>query len=215
MKNFKLFDQDGYHITFSNNKLVVFDGPNGYGKTTVFDAIELALTGGIRRFYPVESRSIPKDIVVAHNNSKNVEITLGLSGPKNITIVRRLKKNPPKDANKIKNFRDLWDLFLLDNGQEVQISDESFRDLIGSNNIERDFNLFHYVQQEETAHFLKSNNEKDRADALTDLFGETKKEEQNLEKLEEVNKRINALSRRLEGEIKELRTAYGLDEIKN
>jgi exonuclease SbcC len=34
---------------FSDASLVTLDGPNGYGKTTVFDAIELLLTGNISR----------------------------------------------------------------------------------------------------------------------------------------------------------------------
>ena len=214
MKNFKLFGPNGYHVNFSKDKLIVFDGPNGYGKTTVFDAIELALTGGIKRFHQVESQSPPKDVVVAHNNSKNVEVMLELSGPQTITIIRRLKKNLPRSANKIKNFRELWDLSLLDKQEEKQISEESFRELICMNNIERDFNLFHYVQQEDTAHFLKSNNEKGRAEAITELFGDTKKEKQNLEKLNAVGKIMNALCKKIEGEKKEVRTAYGLSDSK-
>ena len=46
MENYKLFSRK--RITFEE-ALTVFDGPNGYGKTSTFDAIELLLTGKIER----------------------------------------------------------------------------------------------------------------------------------------------------------------------
>ena len=47
LENYKLFD--GIKLDFGNNLLSVFDGPNGYGKTSVFDAIEFLVTGNISR----------------------------------------------------------------------------------------------------------------------------------------------------------------------
>lgn len=50
IENFKLFGGKFDEIeNISNANLILFNGPNGYGKTTVFDAIELALTGEIKR----------------------------------------------------------------------------------------------------------------------------------------------------------------------
>ncbi|MDO7899213.1 AAA family ATPase [Pseudomonas citrulli] len=40
LKNFKVFGDEPYTINFEDNTLVLLDGPNGYGKTSVFDAIE-------------------------------------------------------------------------------------------------------------------------------------------------------------------------------
>ena len=38
LNNYKLFEKR--EIDFANANLVVLDGPNGYGKTSIFEAIE-------------------------------------------------------------------------------------------------------------------------------------------------------------------------------
>ena len=53
IENYKLFSQK--EIDFSGALLSVFDGPNGYGKTSIFDAIELLITGKISRVKECES----------------------------------------------------------------------------------------------------------------------------------------------------------------
>ncbi|MGZ7254002.1 AAA family ATPase, partial [Streptococcus pyogenes] len=47
IKNFKNIKETRI-IDFQEN-VTLFVGPNGFGKTTIFDAIELSLTGRIRR----------------------------------------------------------------------------------------------------------------------------------------------------------------------
>ncbi|TVW10281.1 AAA family ATPase, partial [Streptococcus pneumoniae] len=47
IKNFKNIKETRI-IDFQEN-VTLFVGPNGFGKTTIFDAIELSLTGKIRR----------------------------------------------------------------------------------------------------------------------------------------------------------------------
>ena len=49
-ENFKLFTESFHEVNkIEESDLVVFNGPNGYGKTSVFDIIELCLTGSIKR----------------------------------------------------------------------------------------------------------------------------------------------------------------------
>ncbi|MFR5683947.1 MAG: AAA family ATPase [Clostridia bacterium] len=44
--NFKLFTTNFHKIQdITNAEMILFNGPNGYGKTSVFDIIEFCLTG--------------------------------------------------------------------------------------------------------------------------------------------------------------------------
>lgn len=204
LKNFKLFGSEPYIVSFANDPLVIFDGPNGYGKTSVFDAIELAITGNIKRLYPVENKQVPSDLVVAHKDCPDVEILIEFSGDRPITIVRRLKKPLPPRGTRIDKFSDAWKLYTISDGKETEVAEEEFHKLLLNANMVRDYHLFHYVQQEETAHFLKSNKEHQRAEELTELFGDTKEAEAVRDKLDTITKKISAIKSRLVGEIKQI-----------
>jgi ATPase involved in DNA repair len=208
LKNFKLFGGEPYTVSFGKDPLVIFDGPNGYGKTSVFDAIELALTGNIKRLYPVENKQVPSDLVVAHKDCPDVEISLEFYGDEPISITRRLKKPLPTRGTRIDRFSDSWDLFVVKNEIETQISEEEFNAIINNSNIARDYHLFHYVQQEETAHFLKSNKEHQRAEELAELFGGTKDAEAVKDKIDIVSKKISNICSRYSSEIAEIEKKY-------
>ncbi|SBW83257.1 chromosome segregation protein SMC [Pseudomonas veronii 1YdBTEX2] len=211
-KNFKVFGGEPYKINFSNSNLVLLDGPNGYGKTSVFDAIELALTGTISRLIPLENRQNPTDIVVAHAGADEVEITLEFEDDIRGThlIQRRLKNPLPKDAKKISRFADLWQLYEMIDGTWQQTSADMLNDYLGSKNFSRDFLLFNYIQQEETARFLKSNNETQRAEELSKLFGDTKAAEQKREQLLTIGKRVDIQKRNALSRMNTLRSAYNI-----
>lgn len=195
LNNFKLFDEK-FTINFNGNDLVVFDGPNGHGKTTVYDAVELALTGGIRRLNSTENQQNPEDVVVAHKNNTDCFVRLELiNNEGSIVIERCLKNNIPNSAKKISNFRSLWNLVLLKNNERQAITQSDLNTLINSPNLGRDFTLFHYVEQEDTAHFLKNKKEKERADALSVLFGDTNEMQEKVSKIEQVEKRVNEILR--------------------
>lgn len=50
LKNFKyVTDERPLEFQFDNRNIVILDGQNGYGKTTLFDAIEILLTGKIKK----------------------------------------------------------------------------------------------------------------------------------------------------------------------
>ena len=73
IENYKLFSHK--EIDFSQALLSVFDGPNGYGKTSIFDAVELLITGKISRVKECESidgKSAYQTVFFAQNSDKNV-----------------------------------------------------------------------------------------------------------------------------------------------
>ena len=75
VENYKLFSRK--EIDFSNALLSVFDGPNGYGKTSIFDAVELLVTGKISRVKDCESivgKLAYQTIFFAQNSEKDVII---------------------------------------------------------------------------------------------------------------------------------------------
>ncbi|EZH77243.1 chromosome segregation protein SMC [Ectopseudomonas composti] len=213
IKNFKVFGEEPYSINFKEDNLVILDGPNGYGKTSVFDALELALTGTISRLSPSDGRQNPSDNVVAHNGAKEIEVTLELSedGKPDFIIKRVLKANTPKDANKISKFSELWDSYVFLDEHWKQISSNEIGNLLKNDRFSKDFLLFHYIQQEETSVFLKSKSESQRADELSQLFGNTRIAEQKYQKLVVFQRQAEKLRKDAVSRAAELKKIYSLE----
>lgn len=211
--NFKIFGGKPYSISFEGNKLILLDGPNGYGKTSIFDAVELALTGNISRLIPLENRQIPADIVVAHKNASSVEILLEFKDENSNTRVfqRKLKNNISSASKRISKFPELWELNEIIDGNPKPIKKDVLENFFNSKDFARDFLLFHYVQQEETSRFLKTNSETQRATELAQLFGDTREADQNLEKLIVAQKKIATTRKSINSRISLLGRLYHFD----
>ncbi len=210
--NFKIFGEDSYTINFSDQRLVLLDGPNGYGKTSVFDGIELGLTGNLTRLVSLEGRQIPSDIVVAHQGRENVKIELTFNdtdGDKK-TFIRKLKQEIPNSAKKIANFHELWDIYEIVDGSPILSSQKRLDNYFNSSDFKRDFLLFHYVQQEETSRFLKTKNETQRAEELAQLFGDTRDADSKLKRLVEIQGKIIARKRNNEAKLEQLKQRYNV-----
>ncbi len=213
-KNFKIFGDDSYTINFSSSNLTLLDGPNGYGKTSVFDGIELALTGNIERLISLESRQNPSDIVVAHNGSNNIEIVIELTDDSDaIKTFKRSLRNPiPNNLKKISKFVEIWELSELIDSKYITCSQSRLDDYFNSKNFKRDFLLFHYVPQEETSRFLKSNNESQRAEELAKLFGNTIEADKKLNHLQYILTRIKLKNKFVLERIDDIKRTYSLDD---
>lgn len=93
LENFKYVKEDKtLDVNFNDASLVLLNGPNGYGKTTTFEAIELLLNGDIKSFNEnlLNRGSISKSIL-ANNPSKNITITAELVDDNGkVSIIKRV-----------------------------------------------------------------------------------------------------------------------------
>ena len=104
VKNFKSF-REPCEFDFRGNDVAIFDGPNGFGKTTIFDAIELCITSKISRVYNTDNKQ--KSSHFLKNDVKvDTEILLELTenGDTKAVIFLIIPNDLTKDENKIAAF---------------------------------------------------------------------------------------------------------------
>lgn len=208
--NFKNFRHETV-IDFSDN-MTFLVGPNGFGKTTIFDAIELGLTGDISRINqnnPVTGENIKYNKPFFQNDiSEPVIIKLWLekSNVNQLVLVRKLINDKPdggilyapkRSIGQFKLFRqeEATDENFSSLDNDIKLSEidqttiDNFLEIDGKYKLAKIFNLFNYIQQEETTFFLKKS-EKDRSNNLSFLI-KTDEIEDRIGKIEKVNKAIS------------------------
>lgn len=189
VKNFKSF-REPCEFDFRGNDVAIFDGPNGFGKTTIFDAIELCITSKISRVYNTDNKQ--KSSHFLKNDVKvDTEILLELTenGDTKAVIFLIIPTDLTKDENKIAAFN--VSKRLLSKWPETyergkyDFIDGDLESILGNKRLNSTFSLFNYVQQEETCHFLKRT-EIDRHKQISHLFGTTKEihERDNLKSIQ-------------------------------
>ncbi|HEM3625057.1 AAA family ATPase [Streptococcus suis] len=185
IKNFKNIKETRI-IDFQEN-VTLFVGPNGFGKTTIFDAIELSLTGKIRRIEESDysdGRSSFSTPYFQNNPEEDtfIELTLTNDEGSSLIVSSLYKSSMNAEGRNVPKFS--FSKFK----RAVRFEPESLEDLDGLS--ERDiqkvisqflgyesedyslgdtFDLFHYIQQDETAYYLKQK-EKDRKEQLNFLL---------------------------------------------
>lgn len=191
------------HIVNFVKQLAVLRGPNGFGKTTTYDAIELSLTGQLHR--SMEMKHVTNDTKdyydVPYRNTRNEDVVIKLhlareDGDERV-VVKRLPYNEPQvtTSREIKNKAADWKnvrTYLLPpekfDNDDYDLMDESSQEELeqwffnGSpRSLKRLYRLFGYLQQEENTFYLKLS-EKDRKDELDHLF-DTNKEAATISKM--------------------------------
>ncbi|EOB33414.1 AAA family ATPase [Streptococcus mitis] len=229
--NFKNFRHKTV-IDFSDN-ITFLVGPNGFGKTTIFDAIELGLTGNISRItqmIQVTGENITYNKPFFQNDSSKpviIKLWLEKSNGEQLAIIRILTNNSPtggkvfapkKSIEQFKLFRqeEVTDKNFSSIDNDIKLSKinqttvDKFLEVNGKYEIAKIFNLFNYIQQEETTFFLKKS-EKDRSNDLSFLV-KTDEIEGKIKKINEVHRAINSRLRTLT-EQKEKFTEQKFDNI--
>jgi purine NTPase len=208
--NFKNFRHETA-IDFSDN-ITFLVGPNGFGKTTIFDAIELGLTGDISRInqnIPVTGENIKYNKPFFQNDISDpviIKLWLEKSNGNQLVLVRKLINNrpdggilyaPKRSIGQFKLFRqeEATDENFSSVDNDIKLSEidqttiDNFLEINGEYKLAKIFNLFNYIQQEETKFFLKKS-EKDRSNDLSFLV-KTDEIEDRIGKIEKVNKAIS------------------------
>lgn len=189
IKNFKNIKETRI-IDFQEN-VTLFVGPNGFGKTTIFDAIELSLTGKIRRIEESDysdGRSSFSTPYFQNNLNEDTFIELMLTNDEGSSlIVSSLYKNsmnaegsnvPKFSFSKFKrtvrfgsgiSFQPLEDFDCLSERDIQKVISQFLGYESEDYSLGDTFDLFHYIQQDETAYYLKQK-EKDRKEQLNFLL---------------------------------------------
>ena len=218
VQNYKLFEEKT--ICFADG-LSVFDGPNGYGKTSIFDAVEFLITGKIDRVEKSDvisgiksyssnflAKDSKKDVFIKgefFDSEQEKVLIIALQIPAMSVISKKL--NNPKNVCESAQAYVLgkFDLPFVDWGKPVskQVIKEIRTQFFGSQNIEFYKNI-HYVQQEDRLAYFK-NSEQNRITEINRLFG-IEYEETALQKTESLSRQLSAKIKKVNEEIALLAT---------
>lgn len=157
IRNFKyITDQKPLEFQFCNKNIVILDGQNGYGKTTLFDAIEILLTGRIKHFN--------QDL---QNRGKETLKTLANDEKKDIVISAILKSNINDEVHlKRKLLQEQgFESVILFNNEEI-LQKDLYKKLKFSLNM---FDIGTYISQSQSLDFLQ-NKYKERKACVSSLL---------------------------------------------
>ncbi len=168
LKNFKCIkNENGIIVDFNVNKgLIALGGPNGFGKTTIFDAIEVAFCDKIGRIISInKGNKKVKDHLLIYKNRDNATIGIELKNDENskvITLIKRIKKSGKnKEDNIDESIDSFWveDQIELDKinedsyGNKIEDLKEFLQSKLGINN--EYFNSIYYISQDNSKSILK------------------------------------------------------------
>ena len=215
LDNYKLFED--FTLDFSDG-LNVFDGPNGYGKTSLFDAIEFLITGDIKRVTGCKvidgkfayektffAKDYKKDVVIKAEFAHDTEVFVLAKRVKGHDVCENSVDNNPK------KLKEITKTYLLSKFEENEFLEENIvpiekleilqTEYFGDNS-QILYNLLHYIQQEDRLDFFK-NDEKGRMNAINILF----QMDAAIKKHEDINsakRKIGSLIKYLDKEIQTL-----------
>lgn len=198
IQNFKLFDTNFDSLqNVEEANLVLFNGPNGYGKTSIFDAIELALTGKIKRILEYSEK-----LGVAKNESCDSKILIA-DEKKEAFIKLVLEENgceielqrvyvPPliKESNAENNPYKIFEKFrrrVFVEGKEILDfeAQEKFLEKYYIKDIEEFFDKCCFLSQDEHLQFIKEARSK-KATGMDFLFKMPYKQQDELDKINKI-----------------------------
>lgn len=160
VSSFKAFKH--IYLDLGDSSLLTLDGPNGYGKTSIFDAIELLLTGQINRIQNLFSTLLTKnkrdyaDNLFWNNRSGENDLCIKIefiNDDRKLVLARHcpvaIFKNPANNrADKYENFK-LYELPEFESSDFTKINqrDNDFLDEVFGKNFRENFSFLNYLEQ--------------------------------------------------------------------
>ncbi|WP_126248006.1 ATP-binding protein [Chitinophaga rhizosphaerae] len=226
-------------VPLHNDRLTILSGPNGFGKTTIFDAIELCLCGKLERTMTnnevTMKNSSHRKPFYQHKAGEDVLLKVWLKDDnQNHIIIKRLDKQSNGKIGNARAFRpDAWEIlntYYSNNESDfeqiplystLRQIDQQFIDRLffqqESLSMSKLYPLFNYLQQEDNIYFLRKDENK-KKNELSFLF-QTQKEDNDLSnligKLEVVTAVRDILKSRIEelGEVASQYDPIGYDRL--
>lgn len=174
INNFKVFRAITFDFELSD--LIVFDGPNGFGKTSIYDAIELLFTGRIRRFYDLKSKlvdgreSFSEHPFLCDYGDGDLSIKIEFLTENSTYILERIAERKELRNSIDFNLYKLYtkDDFYSENKILIEDEEEYLSEILGAK-YKENFQFLNYVEQEDSLYLLK-NQDKSRKQHISHLF---------------------------------------------
>lgn len=166
IKNFKCFDDTQfYEFCFDYNKNpIILSGPNGFGKTTFFDAIELIFSKNITRLdkgIEKKTTNLGKNILLNKANEDGfVVLTLKNEKSDILTIFAKILNNNHKlELEDSICYGAINRFIVTEELDDFLCSYDDWKNYVDNENLikyrAKNFNVYYYVSQAESVHFLK------------------------------------------------------------
>ncbi|WP_398312822.1 AAA family ATPase [Zoogloea sp.] len=181
VSSFKAFKH--IFLDLGESSLLTLDGPNGYGKTSIFDAIELLLTGQINRIQNLFSTLLTKnkrdyaDNLFWNSRSGENDLCIKIefiNNDRKLVLARHcpatiFKKPANNRADKYENFR-LYELPEFESSDFTKINqrNNNFLDEVFGKNFRENFPFLNYLEQGQNR--LLHTRVDERKDKLGNLF---------------------------------------------
>lgn len=181
-------------FSMSESSAIVLGGKNGYGKTTLFDSIELVLTGKIERYDSYEKKLFDhrrnlNDIempLVCDVNVPDIFVELELTYPyeEGVHRVLLLRKAAIEDMKNPVDFSVFTQLYISINQEEIHPITPEENNALGLAKFAKTYGTLGYLSQEESTLFVKSSDD-ERVSQIQYLFN-TKRFDDRIEKIDKL-----------------------------
>jgi len=233
LKNFKCFDGSKYYefILDDTKNPIILTGPNGFGKTTFFDAIELIFSNRITRFNEgIEkgNTDLQKNVLLNEADSDGFIVCTLINEHRDfLSLVARIDHSKHKVC-----YSDSIKYGMINESIATENLDRCIReytdwkesiskfDLLKYS--KENFAVYYYISQAESVHFLKKSiiQRKDAMNALLDMsdvddwekFLQDKLIGKTVSSNSEFNEKIRTLDDKINEDIDQLKALGTIDE---